>query len=681
MPEPIKRGQRYMPGLDGLRAVAVIGVILYHLGFSWIPGGLLGVGVFFTLSGYLITDILLSQVDSGGVKLKEFWLARARRLFPALFVVLVVVMAWVTLIGPHQSPDFRGAVGSAAFYFNNWFLIFHDVSYFAQFGTPDPLNHLWSLSVEEQFYILWPLMIIGGVALIKEAPSAGGTRVRLAAVTVGLTLISAIEMAILYEPGIDPSRVYYGTDTRAQELLLGAALAMVWPSRRLRANIRPQARKTIDAAGVLGLLVIALMFWQSEEFSPFLYRGGFLLLSIATVLAVAAMAHPASKLGPIVGCRPMRWIGERSYGIYLWHFPIIVLTSPEGSLQQGVDIPRAILQTAATFAVAALSWKYIENPIRHGALKRGYDQWRAGRWRRERVPNRFWAGLGTSVVILLVAFVGFAGAGTSEDDSDTPGNLTVAETMTADPTGEINANRTTCDEVVHVGDSTSEGLVSTEYLPDPADLIAAQYARVGATTQHLEVSGARSIYETFEGQPNAETVAQAWKDEGFDGCWVLALGTNETANVSAGSTVTLDQRIDSMMRVADGDPVLWVNVKSMVPNGPYASTNMEEWNEALLDACETYPNMRVYDWADDVRDVWFVEDGIHFTSEGYAARGRFIADALLEAFPAGGEVDLPEGEDCLINPEDTKAPKPERAGGGTQTAPATDETATTVAPS
>ena len=687
MPAPIKRGQRYMPGLDGLRAIAVIGVILYHLGFSWIPGGLLGVGVFFTLSGYLITDILLTQVDGGGIRLKEFWLARARRLLPALFVVLVVVMAWVTLIGPHQSPDFRGALASAAFYFNNWFLIFHDVSYFAQFGAPEPLNHLWSLSIEEQFYILWPLMIIGAWKLLPWLRSESGVHIRMAAATLGLALVSVILMAVIYNPGIDPSRVYYGTDTRAQELLLGAALAMIWPSRKLRADIRPEARRAIDGAGVVGLVVIALMFWRAEEFAPFLYRGGFLILSIATVLAVAAMAHPASRLGPVVGCRPMRWVGERSYGIYLWHFPIIVLTSPDGQLQEGVDMTRAILQVAATFGVAALSWKYIENPIRHGALKRGYDQWRAGRWRRERVPNQFWIGLGTSTVVLLVAFVGFAGAGTNADDSDAPGNITVAETITAEgPTDEVNANRTTCDEVVHVGDSTSEGLVSTDYLPNPEKLIAAQYARVGATTQHLEVSGARSIYETFEGQPNAETVAQAWQDQGFDGCWVLALGTNETANVSAGSTVTLNQRIDSMMRVADGDPVLWVNTKSLVSEGsPYAATNMEDWNEALLAACERWPNMRIYDWAGDVKDIWFVEDGIHFTSEGYAARGRFIADALLEAFPGGGEVDLPEGSDCLVNPENTKAPKPEPggagAGSGTGIAPATDGTAATDATS
>lgn len=648
MPEPIKRGQRYMPGLDGLRAIAVLGVVAYHLGFSWIPGGLLGVGVFFTLSGYLITDILLNQVDQGGVRLKSFWFARARRLFPALFVMLIVVMAWVTVIGPHQPPDFRAAVAAAALYVNNWWLIFHDVSYFAQFATPEPLNHLWTLSVEEQFYIVWPFAIMLGVRFIPEARSTTRARLRLAVVTLGLALASGILMAVLYRPGLDPSRVYYGTDTRALELLVGAALAMLWPSRRLRSGITVEARRIIDGAGVLGLIVIAMMFWRSEEFSPFLYRGGFLLLSVATVLAVAAMAHPATRLGPIVGCRPMRWIGERSYGIYLWHFPIIILTTPEGA--QGVDLVRAALQVAAIIGVSALSWKYVEDPIRHGALPRIYSQWKAGRWRRERIPGRRWVVAGGAVVFLMAALAGFAGAGVGPSQATAPGNINVAQTITA--TGvEPKANRTSCDSVVHIGDSTSEGLVSAEYLPNPRQLIAAQYARVGATTQHLEVSGARSIYETFEGASNAEDVALAWKTQGFDGCWVLALGTNETANVSAGSAIGLDERIDTMMSVADGQPVLWVNVKSVVANGPYASRNMELWNEALLRACPQYPNMRIYDWASDVKDVWFIPDGIHFTTTGYAARGRLIADALLEAFPAGGETAIAEGEDCLISPE------------------------------
>jgi peptidoglycan/LPS O-acetylase OafA/YrhL len=651
MPEPVKRGQRYMPGLDGLRAIAVLGVILYHLNFTWAEGGLLGVGVFFTLSGYLITDILLNQVNSGGIRLKSFWMARARRLLPALFLMLIVVTAWVTLIGPHQPPDFRSAALSAAAYFNNWWLIVHDVSYFERFAPPSPLNHLWSLSVEEQFYIVWPFLLMLGLRLVPEGVRKTGVRPRLAAVTAAFAVASGILMAILYSPSLDPSRVYYGTDTRALELLAGAALAMLWPSRRLHTRIAAPARHTIEAAGVVGLVVIALMFWRADEFSPFIYRGGFALLALASVLAVAALAHPASRLGPIVGCKPMQWIGERSYGIYLWTLPIIVLTTPEGA--QGANLLRALLQVAAIMAVAELSWRYVENPIRHGALGRLWKQWREGRLQRERLTRRGWAVASASAVVVMIAIAGLAGVGVS-NEPQAIGSETVAKTITAK-----NVKRaplaTSCEAVIHIGDSTSEGLVSEEYLPDPSQLISAQYARVGATTQHLEVSGARSIYENFEGLPNAQEVAEAWKNEGFVGCWVLAMGTNEAANVAAGSSFTYDDRIDSMMATIGDEPVLWVNVKSIVKNGPYASDNMEEWDEALLEACDRYPYMRIYDWASDVRDPWFIPDGIHFTSEGYAERGRLIADALLAAFPNSGPLEMADRDDCLISPPLTES--------------------------
>ena len=653
MPEPVGRGQRYMPGLDGLRAIAVLGVVLYHLEFGWAEGGLLGVGVFFTLSGYLITDILLNQVNRGGIKLKAFWLARARRLLPALFLMLIVVMAWVTVIGPHQPGDFRMAELSAVGYFNNWWLILHDVSYFARFAPPSPLNHLWSLSVEEQFYIVWPFLLMVALRFVPEARRKPGPRPRLAAVALLAALCSGILMAILYHPTLDPSRVYYGTDTRALELLVGAALAMVWPSRSLTGRVTPQARWVIDGAGLLGLVVIGLMFWQSSEFSPFIYRGGFALLAIATALAVAAFAHPASRLGPIVGCRPMRWIGERSYGIYLWTLPIIVLTSPQEV--HGPDLPRAILQVAAIMAVAELSWRYVENPIRHGALGRLWAQWKAGRWRRERVPREGWVAIGVAGIVVAFAIAGLAGLGVS----NTPaiGSERVAKTVTAK-----NVKRkplaTSCEAVIHVGDSTSEGLVSAEYLPTD-ELISAQYARVGATTQHLEVAGARSIYERFEGEANAQEVAEAWANEGFKGCWVIAMGTNEAANVAAGSTVTYDDRIDSMMSTIGDEPVLWINVKSLVTSGPYTEENMRSWNEALLAACDRFPSMRIYNWAADVKDRWYIPDGIHFTSEGYAARGRLIADALLEAFPNSEPLKMTDADDCVV----TGDPPPSAASG------------------
>jgi peptidoglycan/LPS O-acetylase OafA/YrhL len=645
MPEPVSRRERYMPGLDGLRAIAVLGVIAYHLGFGWAEGGLLGVGVFFTLSGYLITDILLNQVNRGGIRLKSFWMARARRLLPALFVMLIVVMAWVTVIGPHQPGDFRTAALSAAAYFNNWWLIFHDVSYFARFAPPAPLNHLWSLSVEEQFYIVWPFLVLLGVRTVPELASPSGVRSRLAMVTLAAALCSGILMAILYSPSLDPSRVYYGTDTRALELLAGAALAMVWPSRGLRKGIAPQARRAIDGAGILGLLAIALMFWRVSEFSPFLYRGGFAVLALATVLAVAAMAHPASRLGPIVGCRPMRWIGERSYGIYLWHLPIIVLTTPEAA--KGADPLRALLQVAAIVGVAELSWRYVENPIRHGALGRLWAQWRAGRWRREPVPRRGWALLGGAGAVSLIALAGMAGVGVSNEPQ--AGAETVAKTVQAKPATRAPSS-VRCEAVIHIGDSTSEGLVSSEYLPDPRQLISAQYARVGATTQHLEVAGARSIYENFEGEANAQEVAEAWKNEGFEGCWVLAMGTNEAANVAAGSAFGYEDRIASMMATIGDDPTMWVNVKSLVADGPYSAENMEDWDEALREACDRYPRMRVYDWASDAKEHWFISDGIHFTTPGYAARGRLIADALLAAFPASKPLKMTDADDCLVSP-------------------------------
>jgi peptidoglycan/LPS O-acetylase OafA/YrhL len=653
MPEPVKRNQRYMPGLDGLRAVAVLAVIAFHLGFSWAPGGLLGVGIFFTLSGYLITDILLSQLARRGhIRLGKFWLARARRLLPALFAMLVIVVAWVTIFGPAQPRQFRDGVVASALYVSNWQLIFGDVSYFARFAPPGPLNHLWSLAIEEQFYLVWPFVLLLGVKVVREAPLRSGVRPRLAVATLLLALVSAILMAVLYHPSLDPSRVYYGTDTRAFELLFGAALAMVWPSRKLSPRIAAGARNTLDGLGVAGLVVIALMIWQSDQYSSFLYRGGFIVLSIATVMVVAALAHPASRLGPVLGWKPLRWIGVRSYGIYLWHFPVIVLTTP-GGVANGAEPLRELAQLAAIVGISALSWKFIEEPVRHGAIGRIWKRARAGEWRPASLSREGWAVAGISIVVLVAACAGMAGVNSVAAEGKA---VRVEEALAAGATepapltpAQANAStKSSCKAVVHIGDSTSEGLTSPEYLPLASQRIEAQYADVGVREEHFEISGARSIEERFEGEPNAQEVAEAWKLEGYEGCWVLALGTNEAANVFVGSAVGEMERIEIMMNTIGDEPVMWVNVRSLVEAGdPYAAKNMEKWDEELLVACRRYPNMRVYDWASDVKDAWFIEDGIHFTSPGYAARSELIAHALAHAFPASGESE--GGANCLVS--------------------------------
>jgi peptidoglycan/LPS O-acetylase OafA/YrhL len=393
-----------MPGLDGLRALAVLAVVAYHLGWGWAPGGLLGVGVFFTLSGYLITDLLLGQWEvAGGLRLADFWLRRARRLLPALFVMLAVVAAWVTLLDRDQLVDIRGAVAASAAYVNNWWLIAQHSSYFAQFGPPAPLGHLWSLAVEEQFYLVWPWLLWLGLRWQRRRDMVPKV---LFAATVLLAAGSAVAMALFYHPGYDPTRVYDGTDTRAFGVLIGAALAFVWPSRHLGSDVTATARAILDGIGATGLAVIAVLIWSTSQYSPFVYQGGMVVLSVATALVVGAAASPVARIGRLLGVRPLRWIGVRSYGIYLWHFPIIVLTTPAGGRD---SLVRGMAQFAAAIGAAALSWRFVEEPVRRGAIGRWWAQVRATGWHPRTAGRRAKLTVAGAVSVLALASCGLTG--------------------------------------------------------------------------------------------------------------------------------------------------------------------------------------------------------------------------------------------------------------------------------
>jgi peptidoglycan/LPS O-acetylase OafA/YrhL len=638
-----------LPGLDGLRAVAVAAVVFYHLGFTWAGGGLLGVGVFFTLSGYLITDILLERMHGREPWLGQFWLGRARRLLPALFLMLAIVSVWVEITG--KTSGYWWAALASIFYVGNWQLIFQHLSYFARFGPPSPLGHLWSLGIEEQFYILWPLVLVVGVYFVHERKRATRIRPRLAALTLVLAAASALEMAWLYHPSLDSSRIYFGTDTRAFELLGGAALAMVWPSRRLGRGVSAGARRLIDIGGVAGLVTILVLMYGENQYSPFLYKGGFVLLSIATAVLVASLVHPAGRLSKILGAAPLVWIGARSYGIYLWHMPIIALTTPASD--HSVNLGRAALQVAATLSIAALSWHFVEQPIRHGALGREWRQMREGTW-QPRLPRPGRVTLSHAAVLFAVGAIALAASSGGGSHGTAPSPRTTASSVvtvtrqartnrTATTKTTVTPLRTSCSAVVDIGDSTSEGLTSSDYLPNPKQRIEARYEQVGVRVQHYAISGARSIVETYDGSANATTVAEYWKDRGYKGCWVLALGTNDTANVAVGSSMSRLDRIRQLMDAIGNEPVLWVNVKSLLDTTPYSEQNMEAWDDTLMLACQEYPNMRVFDWASVVKTNWFISDGIHYNTPGYAWRATDIAKALATAFPAKGK-----SSGCLV---------------------------------
>ncbi|HMH36451.1 MAG TPA: acyltransferase family protein, partial [Streptosporangiaceae bacterium] len=350
------------PGLDGVRALAVLTVIGFHEGASGLPGGFLGVDIFFVLSGFLITDLLIAGYDrTGRLLLADFWTRRARRLLPALAVMLVVVTATAALIEPAREASLRLALLAAATYTSNWYQILHHVSYFAaisQAGAPPPFDHLWSLAIEEQFYLIWPLIVLCVIVRLDA---------RRARVTCALTgaAVSALVMAIQYTPGGDPSAVYYGTGTHASALLIGAALALAWPLRRLAAIPAAHARR-LDMAGIAGLVVLA---WAVGHFSgsdPVVYPVGLLLAALAAAGLVAAAAGHG-VIAALTSIQPLRWVGVRSYGIYLWHWPVIAL----GTALAGPDASSPwlwLVETGVTIALASASWRFIETPIMRNGL-------------------------------------------------------------------------------------------------------------------------------------------------------------------------------------------------------------------------------------------------------------------------------------------------------------------------
>jgi peptidoglycan/LPS O-acetylase OafA/YrhL len=393
----------YLPGVDGLRALAVLAVLLYHADLSWIRGGFLGVDVFFVISGYLITTLLLTEwLQRGRIDLPAFWLRRARRLLPALFLLLAVTLVFAVLFLSSEVAGLRGDAFAALGYVTNWYLIFSHQSYFEMMGRPSLFRHLWSLAVEEQFYIVWPLLLTAMMWLLRP-------RLVLPVVLAG-AVASTVLMALLYQPDVDPSRVYYGTDTRGVGLLVGAALAFLWAPGRTGGRAGQVHPLLLDAIGLSGLGVLVYSFLRLDGFDPFLYQGGFALVAVASAMVIAVAVHPRAHLGALLGQQPLRWLGLRSYSVYLWHWPVFMLTRPQ--LDVPIDgLPLLALRFGVTIVLAEFSYRFVETPIRGGALGRIWRALReaqgALRWRL-RVQ---WAGAaGVALVSFALVSMSVAGA-------------------------------------------------------------------------------------------------------------------------------------------------------------------------------------------------------------------------------------------------------------------------------
>ena len=638
---PARPKSRYIPALDGLRTLAVVAVVLYHLNLTWAQGGLLGVTIFFVLSGYLITRLLINEIaKTGRIDLKSFWIRRIRRLFPAVVTVVVVTCALCTVFNHVMLTKMRPDILPSLLFFNNWWQILHNVSYFNALGDPSPLTHFWSLAIEEQFYLIWPPLLLAMVSMHMSKPN---TR----RVVLGLAAVSAVAMMVLYNPATDPSRVYYGTDTRVFSLLLGAWMAFIpdrdlAPARLVRrlgldrlagadkhdksksntaeaATTKPSelarfwsSPASIDLLGVVGLVGLAAMVALTNGYTAFQYRGGTLLCSILTLMVIAACVQPQGMVARALAAKPLVWIGKRSYSIYLWHYPLLLLMNPVANIN---DTPwwHYILQVLLVVAAAECSYRFIETPFRKGAFGRTVSELRDGTatpagWVRAHIPT-----CAACAVVLVVALGGLVFVPDTSALSGEGAEILNKEAKNAKPQDQQAADDTDKDD-----DGFPDGAYDLLMIGDSVSLRAVDAFDGVFPHSHIDAEKGRQFdvgRETFEGYIQQNLAGRIV---------VFALGTNG---------LVTDDQIDAIMADAGSKRiVVFVNTRSPQPwVGPT--------NQAIANAATRYKNVRVIDWYgySANRNDLFDGDGTHLSTAGVTEYLKLIHDAVKKDLPVHPE--------------------------------------------
>jgi peptidoglycan/LPS O-acetylase OafA/YrhL len=536
---------------------------------------------------------------------------RARRLLPALWVMLVVVAVWVYLVEPGQLTVLRQDALAAFAYASNWWYVSQHVSYFFAFGPPSPLGHLWSLAVEEQFYLVWPLLLIAGMRLMHR-------RGALIALVLAAAVASATAMALLYQPGADPSRVYYGTDTRAFELLIGAALAMLWPSRRVAAALSRRGVRALDAVGACGVVVIVLMVAFTNQYQTTLYQGGLVVVSIAAGVVVAALVHPATLMSRAFGARPLRWIGVRSYGIYLWHYPVIVLTTPLVDTA-GPHLVRSALQVAATLAIAALSWRFIEAPVRRGALAVWWRRVRAVRWPVAGATAGLAEATAVGALVVGALAAGVTGIGPAAQAAAAEPVLAVSLSLSPEQpnpqvAGYLRPSPAAADPTASPTSTPAPAVSVSADLPvtaigDSIMVDVGPFLRQRLPGATIDGLVSRQMYQL------AGVIAHLRSENRLAPRLVIELGTNGPFDV--GRLVGLLRSLGPMDRI--------VLVNTRVPR---------EWqgpvNQSLARVARQVPHTTVVDWyaASAGKPQYFWSDGVHPDPAGSEVLAGLIAQAL-----------------------------------------------------
>jgi peptidoglycan/LPS O-acetylase OafA/YrhL len=568
-----KRGIQYIPAIDGLRALAVIAVMFYHLGFSWIPGGFLGVDLFFVISGYVITRLLLDSIaQSGGLDLRGFYLARARRLLPALLFTVITTTIAIGIWAPDTIKRFITDMPFALTGTMNWWLVAREQDYFESIGRPPLLQHTWSLAVEAQFYLVWPLILY---FILKKL---GKNRIPFAALTIaaasGITLL-IVSLSLDASNSSDVSHIYFGTDTHSIGLFLGAALAVSWIPQNFTTTLTKQAQNFIDGVGVFGFIGILATFLFIDESDPTLYKIAFPLAAIFGAAIIMSVVHPASRFAPILENPVLLWIGQRSYAIYLWHWIIFQVTRPTVDLA-GQTWALYSLRILIVFALADISLRYVEIPIRRGALK----YWFKGlkyRTKKERSrQTRFFISIFIFVLALSSVVSVRAISIGNEQRAAIEQSLTSPEVSVPNPSSE---------GIWLTGDSVILGIRTSLNEVAPVSLIN---ARIGRQAPELLDVMKRDI-------------AQAG-----DSPVIFNLGNNGLLQ---------EEVVREIFELVKSQSSIIV-VNTAVPR-PWRDSN----NSLLSQVASQYSNVRVIDWnsVSEGRPEYFAPDGVHLVPAGVEA--------------------------------------------------------------
>ena len=613
--------RRYITGLDGIRAIAVIMVLAYHLKLALFKSGFLGVTVFFVLSGYLITGILISEVEEEGtIDLKNFWLRRIRRLVPAVMsmaVVIIFVSAVVNrIIFTKGCKDFLASVLG----FNNWWQIFNKVSYFEAAGVPSPFTHCWSLAIETQFYLIYPLILLGIYKLVKSRGEGRAKRGLLfAGVTLLLALISVILMIVLFDPQQDASRVYYGTDTRAFSLLFGALLAILWEYRMVPRRLSASVNMVLGSVSFAVLLVMTIAINGS---SNFWYRGGQFFGTILTVLMVYAVSGRKTWLSRFLSNPVLKWIGDRSYSIYLWHYPIILLISKGIKASWWITLIEIVLSVV----LAELSYRFIETPIRYGIIGeylnilRSRPKSRQEKKRQVQVARRSLKVMaGTFVLtvslILCMVFVPKKNALDTLQKRETKAKETGK--MTEEQLAKQKANGSESDDTI-----CTAGLTDDEILEGLNLLLIGDSIAVDVTDDFYEmfpnsVSDTKIGRITSLGKQVLDSYIdeKKWEGEGV----IFASLSNSPIN---GELEDIREKIGKDM------PLFLTTVR--IPH----ETFEEESNSKIKKFVEENDHTYLIDWyaASEGHDEYFDADDTHLLPAGAKAYAKCIKEAVLAAY-------------------------------------------------